>query len=247
MSLLDLNESAVRSTLSRMSRKGWIKAKKYGRRSRYSITTRGYALLDEGYQRIFEQAYSNWDGQWYLASYSLPEKKRRSRHILRTKLSWLGFGQLAPGTWISPHDRQVHLMSLIKELDVEPYVDVFSGIYLGPASIGQLVHRCWDLEALEKQYHSFIINYQQQFESDLNRDIGECQSTREEFFIRRFWLTHDFQSFPLTDPNLPTNLLSNDWIGFTARDLFDRYRDFLSVYVDDFVDEVMLENGRISG
>jgi len=247
MSLLGLNERAVRSTLSRMSQKGWIKAKKYGRRSRYSITSRGYALLDEGHQRIFEPAYVDWDGQWYTAFYSLPEDKRRLRHNLRTKFSWLGFGQLAPGTWISPHDRQVELMSLIKELDVQPHVDVFSGIYLGPSSIEELVHRCWDLAALEEQYLNFISKHQKQYEHYLNQDSRECRSRREELFVRRFWLTHDFQSFPLKDPNLPTDLLPDEWIGFAARDLFDRYREFLSAYVDEFVDHVILGNGLPSG
>jgi phenylacetic acid degradation operon negative regulatory protein len=247
MSLLGLNERAVRSTLSRMSQKGWIKATKYGRKSRYSITSRGHALLEEGHQRIFEDAYTDWDGQWYMAFYSLPEDKRRLRHFLRTKFSWLGFGQLAPGTWISPHDRQVELMSLIEELDVQPHVDVFSGAYLGPSSIEELVHRCWDLAALEKQYLNFISKHQKQYEHYLNQDSRECQSKREELFVRRFWLTHDFQSFPLKDPNLPTDLLPDDWIGFAARDLFDRYREFLSAYVDEFVDNVILGSGLPSG
>jgi phenylacetic acid degradation operon negative regulatory protein len=138
-------------------------------------------------------------------------------------------------------------MSLIKELDVQPHVDVFSGIYLGPSSIEELVHRCWDLAALEEQYLNFISKHQKQYEHYLNQDSRECQSRREELFVRRFWLTHDFQSFPLKDPNLPTDLLPDEWIGFAARDLFDRYREFLSAYVDEFVDNVILGNGLPSG
>lgn len=241
MSLLDLNERAVRSTLSRMSQKGWIKAEKFGRCSRYYVTPQGYALLTEGHQRIFETAYQDWDGRWYMVFYSLPENKRRKRHALRTKFAWLGFGRAAPGTWISPHDRRGELLSIIDDLEVESYVNVFSGTYFGPSSVEELVQRCWDLEALEEQYRDFIANHQPEYEKYLA--IADCQSSQEELFVRRFWLTHDFQSFPLKDPNLPTELLPQDWIGFTARKLFDDYRQFLSAKVDAFVDDIVLSDG----
>ncbi len=63
--------------------------------------------------------------------------------------------------------------------------------------------------------------------------------TPEECFVHRFWLTHDFQSFPLKDPNLPTVLLPPNWIGFEARKLFDDYRRLLEAPANRFVDKVV--------
>lgn len=236
---LDVSERAVRSTLSRMSRKGWIMSQKHGRRSRYVITPRGRDLLEQGRQRIFEPVFSEWDGHWHLVVYSLPEGKRRTRHTLRQNLTWLGFGSLAPGTWISPWDRRQELKAALVGLDVECYVSLFSGLYLGPASAAEMVTRCWDLDALQKQYQAFLDRFQPEYEHyHLCVRRGEPIDLAESF-IRNFWLVHEFQSFPLRDPNLPPVLLPPDWAGFAARDLFERYHELLGVYANQFVDQVM--------
>jgi phenylacetic acid degradation operon negative regulatory protein len=243
MGLLGVSERAVRSTLSRMTRKGWIRSKKYGRRSQYSLNRMGEVLLEAGQRRIFEPTFTEWDHEWHLVVYSLPEKKRRIRHALRTQLSWLGFGSLAPGTWISPHDRRSELKNLLTDLGVEPHVDVFCGPYLGPASAVELVQRCWDLSGLEEQYQEFIGRHRPMYLECLNLEREDSPLKSEECFVRRFWLMHEFQSFPLKDPNLPTALLPSDWSGFTARKLFDDYRRLLGTYANQYVDEYVQTDG----
>lgn len=236
MELLGTSERAVRSTLSRMTRKGWLKSQKYGRRSRYSLTPAGKALLEVGGRRIFESIITQWDQQWTMVVYSLPEQKRRRRHHLRTQLSWLGFGLLAPGTWISPHDRREELSDLAADLGVEAHVDFFCGLYLGPGTAQELVQRCWDLEVLASQYQEFINRHLPAYQECASQD-QPMSLTAEECFLRRFWLTHDFQSFPLKDPNLPTALLPPDWIGFAARQLFDDYRRLLDARANKYVNQ----------
>lgn len=245
MDLLGISERAVRSTLSRMSRKGWIYAKKHGRRSRYHVTARGHRLLEEGHMRIFEPAFTEWDGHWHLVLYSLPEEIRRKRHALRTRLSWLGFGRLTPGAWISPHDRREELKVVFTDLDVECHIDLFSGLYLGPASSKELASRCWDMEGLESQYQSFIDQYKPEYEEFLLSENGGKLLSEEMCFRRRFWLTHDFQSFPLRDPNLPVSLLEKEWTGFEAKKLFDAYRSRLEVHVNDFMDRILSGDGVV--
>ena len=66
----------------------------------------------------------------------------------------------------------------------------------------------------------------------------------EKCFKRRFWFTHEFQSFRLKDPNLPIELLSPDWIGFATRERFDNYRQLLGSYTEEFIDEVICGDGR---
>jgi phenylacetic acid degradation operon negative regulatory protein len=239
MELLDVSERAVRSTLSRMTRKGWVVSKMHGRRSQYTVTPRGLALLAGGHRRIFEPLYTGWDGQWRLVVYSLPEKKRKKRHSLRKQLTWLGFGRLASGAWVSPHDRRAELEAIFAELNVEAYVDLFAGHYLGPGAAEELVQRCWDMETLAAQYTEFLDRYRPQFERDRRCfELGDLP-TPEECFVRNFWLIHEYQSFPLKDPNLPITLLPEEWIGFKARRLFEQYRDLLSGPANEFVDELM--------
>jgi phenylacetic acid degradation operon negative regulatory protein len=239
MNMLSVSERAVRSALSRMTRKGWITPQKHGRRSRYSLTMQGRVLLERGQRRIFEPIITDWDGQWHLIVYSLPEKNRRLRHVLRTQLNWLGFGRIAPGTCISPYARTSEFDSLLNDLNVASYVDMFSGVYTGPSSTDELVHRCWDLTGLERQYKAFIEDHQQDYLRclDVKNTTGFLEP--KECFVRRFWLIHRFQSFPLKDPNLPTSLLPFDWVGKTARTLFDNYHQLLGTYANQYVDDVI--------
>ncbi len=244
MGLLDVSERAVRSTLSRMTRKGWIATEKHGRRSKYKITPHGRSLLEQGQARIFEPIFTDWDGTWHMVVYSLPEKVRRLRHELRKQLTWLGFGSLAPGTWISPHDRRDELENLFVTKGVEPYVELFSGVHLGPSSNRELVDRCWNLEELQEAYQDFADRYQPMYEK-LQTQFEQNQSpSAQDCFIDRFWITHEFQAIPLKDPNLPTALLPSDWIGFTARQLLENYRDLLGQYANQSVHEIICGDGR---
>lgn len=239
MELLDVSERATRSALSRMMRKGWVTSEKQGRMSQYKLTPKGQALLVRGGQRIFEPVFTDWDGCWQLVVYSLPEDQRNRRHILRKQLTWLGFGHLAPGTWCSPHNRQAELDELFSELEVEPYVDLFSGVYQGPATAKELVQHCWDLDALAEQYQAFITSYEPDYLAYKEMLAEKRQLSPEQCFVRRFWLTHDFTTFPLTDPNLPIELLPEDWIGLSARRLFDDYRQLLSEPANQFLNDIM--------
>jgi phenylacetic acid degradation operon negative regulatory protein len=239
MELLDVSERAVRSTLSRMARKGWLVSQMHGRRSQYTVTRRGLALLAGGYSRIFEPLFTDWDGQWRLIVYSLPEKKRKKRHSLRKQLTWFGFGRLASGAWVSPRDRRAELETILAELKVEDYVDLFAGQYAGPGDAEELVHRCWDMETLAAQYGEFLDKYGPQYERDRRCFEQGEPPTPENCFVRNFWLIHEFQSFPLKDPNLPITLLPENWVGFKARHLFEQYREILSGPANEFVAEVM--------
>ncbi len=235
LELLGVSERAARTTLSRMALKGWLAAKKQGRRSQYSLTPRGWSLLKQGEQRIFEPPFSDWNGLWQVVVYSLPEDKRRLRHALRQRLAWFGFGPLASSTWVSPHDRRMEVKNVCAELGVQEYVDIFSGMHLGPSQDKNMAQRCWDLPDLESHYREFISRFENEYH--------ECQNngglTPEACFARRFWLMYYFQSFPRKDPNLPTLLLPTDWIGFQARGLFDGYRRLLEPSSDQFVDDIM--------
>ncbi len=237
LELLGVNERAARSVLSRMTRKGWVMARKKGRRSQYSLTARGWSLLEEGGQRIFEAPFLNWDGLWHLVVYSIPEDKNHLRHALRQRLIWLGFGRLAPATWISPHNRLTELENICNELAIQDYVRVFSGMHRDISSIQVLIQNCWDLPQLEAEYQEFVICYQAEYEQCNLQGNGKLAA--DECFVRRFWLTYDFQPFPLKDPNLPTTLLSPDWIGFRARQLFDDYRQLLGPATNQFIDKVV--------
>jgi phenylacetic acid degradation operon negative regulatory protein len=236
---LGVSERAARSALSRMASRGWLIARKQGRRSQYSLATQGQRLLERSERRIFEPPYADWDGLWHMVIYSLPESKRDLRHTLRTQLIWLGFGPLAPATWISPRDRRAEVEAICNELGMRDCVDLFSGMYQGSTSDCALVERCWDLPALEAEYRQFIARYEAEYADLRGLGTARLSGAPDMCFARRFWITHEFQRFPRKDPGLPVALLPPSWIGFDARQLFDGYRQLLEPYANQFVDEVL--------
>jgi phenylacetic acid degradation operon negative regulatory protein len=229
---------AVRSALSRMSRKGWLESRRTGRYSFYSLTPKCLALLEEGARRIFQPRHDPWDGRWHLLTYSIPESKRHLRRRLRKRLLWLGFGALHSATWISPRDLQAEVEQIADALQVRPYLEFFAAEHRGFASDEEIVTRCWDLERLDDYYAAFISRYDPPFQEHRARLMtGDAPESRE-CFAQRFMLIHEYRSSPYVDPNLPPELLPDDWLGEKAIQLFQQYHDLLSQKAEAFVDSV---------
>ena len=177
----------------------------------------------------------DWNGRWQMAVYSLPEGKRPLRNELRQKLEWFGFGNLAPGTWISAHNRQSELQPIIEELGIRENVLLCMAENVGGMLDTEIVQRCWNLDELAAEYEQFVARWQPQFAQVQMANI----LSPEARFAKRFWLTFDFQPFPRKDPNLPANLLPANWIGHTARDLFTQFRQTLNEGLPQFFMELL--------
>ncbi|MFN2220358.1 MAG: PaaX family transcriptional regulator C-terminal domain-containing protein, partial [Anaerolineae bacterium] len=61
----------------------------------------------------------------------------------------------------------------------------------------------------------------------------------QECFKQRFMLVHEYRSSPYVDPNLPVELLPDDWLGDRATRLFQQVRDLLTGEAEAFVDSVL--------
>lgn len=224
---LGLSEAAVRTTLSRMTSKGWLVSQRQGRNSFYELTSRGRALLEEGEERIYHPPTDKpWDERWTLVAYSIPEDSRYLRDRLRVRLEWLGFGSLGNGLWISPHDAREELAGAAREIGIREHLEVFRAEHAGFSDTGALVEACWDLRALQRRYLKFIERLLPRFE--VCRDELEAGTLSDErCFDERFDLVHDYREFPKLDPYLPGSLLPEDWAGDRAVGLFTTFHDLL--------------------
>jgi phenylacetic acid degradation operon negative regulatory protein len=113
--------AAARAALSRLRRRGLLSSSKTGRRTSYGLTQRARLVLAEGRDRImaFGRRSEPWDGRWTVAAFSVPEAQRALRHVLRTRLLWLGFAPLYDGMWVSPHDSVGPALEVLGDLKVE--------------------------------------------------------------------------------------------------------------------------------
>ena len=236
---LEVGERAARSALSRMKQNGWLKASRSGRRSAYTLTAKIKALLEEGTRRLFGPRPVDWDGNWHLVVYSLPQEHRTLRRQLRTRLSWLGYGMLLPGTMVAAFPRREEVTELFQELEVEPYVHFFSSSKLETADGHEIVARCWDVSELNRRYARFINRYQPSFEQFLDSRQRSGSLPPEESFVYRFWITYEFSSFPREDPYLPPELLPPDWVGGRAAELLRDYRELLKETAEGYAGSTM--------
>ena len=241
LGLFGLSQQAVRSSLSRMSRNGWLESRRVGRHSFYSLTPQCVVLLEEGARRIFQPRHDPWDGRWHLLTYSIPESKRHLRRKLRRRLLWLGFGALHQATWISPRNQQSQVEQVADALQVRTYLEFFAAEHQGFSSDEEIVARCWNLKHLNKYYATFITRYDPPFRDYQARlKVGDWL-TPQECFVQRFMLIHEYRSSPYVDPNLPPELLPDDWLGEDATRLFQEYHDLLVDRAEAYVDSVFAQ------
>jgi phenylacetic acid degradation operon negative regulatory protein len=240
LSNFDLSEQSVRSAVSRMCSQDLLKARRLERKSYYSLTENGLNLLAKGSQRIFMRKNNNWDGNWHIVIYSIPEQRREARDRLRIELGWLGYGHLSEATWISPYDLTREVEDLAKRLQVREYMQMFlfQAKHEGSTDPRKIVARCWDLGKIHERYANFIDKYRPKLESTVNRlkageNIEEC-----ECFVERFNLIHEYRKLPFLDPDLPRELLPQNWLRPEAAALFNEYHGSLTEKANRYFDSV---------
>ncbi len=238
---LGLSSQAVRSTLSRMSRKGWLVGRRSGRFSFYAPTAKTVRLLDEGVQRLFAPQPREWDGRWHILTYSVPETRRQLRDRLRERLAVRGFGRLGSSTWISPYEPGPEVTEWLASAGAAAYVHLFRAEHTGFSEARRLAAHAWDLGGLNRAYRDFLDRH----EAEYGR-LREANSRRGgmepvEGFVRRFELTLSYLSFPYVDPGLDPELLPEDWLGDRAAELFREYHSLLTEKAGEFVDMVLAE------
>lgn len=206
---LGVAEKATRQALMRTSNAGWLEPRKIGRRTRWQLTESARKLLTDGAERIYSHRPApEWDGHWVMVQVRIPESDRRARHVVRTRLTWAGFGSLGAGLWISPHqDRQQEAERVLREAKVADAAHVFIARHTGITDTRAMVAQAWDLPAIEAQY--------EQFTAEFGGDPHTC-----DVLARQLELVHAWRRFPSVDPALPRELLPARWTGTTAAALF---------------------------
>ncbi|KZF12571.1 MAG: PaaX family transcriptional regulator C-terminal domain-containing protein [Rhodococcus sp. (in: high G+C Gram-positive bacteria)] len=207
---LGVGPSATRSLLARMTDRGMLGRHKSGRKTFYSLTEHGSAVLADGSRRVWRAAeQSSWDGQWTMVALSVPEDARHLRHRARSRLGWAGFGSTASGLWVTPRIRDV---SAILGTDFEGAdLTVTIGRTHPPTTDESLVAAAFDLGRIAQHYAEF-------HERWATKDVSEFDA--EGAFAARIRLQAEWLSVGRADPLLPASLLPHAWPADAADRLF---------------------------
>ncbi|CAN5323780.1 PaaX family transcriptional regulator C-terminal domain-containing protein [soil metagenome] len=217
LELLGIEHRAARQALARTGADGLIASTKVGRRAQWSLTRTGQRLLTEGAERIYSFAGETigWDGEWLVLLVSVPETERGLRRRVRTRLAWAGFGSPTPGVWVTPRPQLAdEAREALADLGLSRSVFAFVGPHAGIGDEPELVARAWDLSEIAARYDRFLATF-----------AGLEPADDTEALLFQIHLVHEWRRFPFLDPQLPTELLPDDWAGRSARELFHDKHD----------------------
>jgi phenylacetic acid degradation operon negative regulatory protein len=234
MGELGVDEPAVRSSISRLKRRGILEAQRVEGAAGYALSAQAREILDEGDRRIFERHRATPGDGWILAVFSVPESERQRRHTLRSRLTWLGFGTVASGVWIAPGHLDAETRDVLHRHGLSSYVDLFRADYLGFGDVAEQVPAWWDLDSLGRLYDEFVLVYQPvltRWRRRRTNDAGEAFAD----YVR---VLTAWRRLPFLDPGLAPELLPPGWPGVRAADLFFALRDRLAGPAHDHVEGV---------
>jgi phenylacetic acid degradation operon negative regulatory protein len=222
---LGVDEPAVRSSISRLKRRGILVARRAGGAAGYELSGEGQAILREGDHRIFRTERARLGDGWLLAVFSVPEAERRQRHVLRSQLGRLGFGTAAPGVWIAPAYLHEATAEMLGRLGLSGYADLFRADHLAFGDLAAKVRQWWDLDRTEGLAREFVTAY----EPVLHGWAGRRAASRpREAFADYVRVLTDWRRLPYLDPGLPAELLPPGWTGARAAEIFFTLRSRLA-------------------
>lgn len=210
-----ITERNARQAIARLGEQGIAGAERHGRRTRWNLSDRGMRLLASGSERIYSFGHraDAWDEEWLLVICSIPESQRATRHQFRTQLTFDGFGFIAPTIAVSPHgDREKAANDILTDLGLADTAITFRSRSGSMTDDETVMRTAWDLEALTAEYSNFV---------DAVGNSRAGTSSGADAMGSTLMLVDAWRRFPFIDPELPTALLPEQWIGSRARELFD--------------------------
>jgi phenylacetic acid degradation operon negative regulatory protein len=223
MESLRIDEQSVRSTISRLKRRGILVPQAHLGQAGYALSEYGRELLRESDDRNFDRRRATLADGWITAVFGVPESERSKRHLLRSRLRWLGFGTVSAGVWIAPSTLLTESQETIRRHDLGNYVDLFTGPHHGPQSTLSRVGAWWDLAEVDATYRDYIAT----MDPLLARAEAGASSDAECFsdFVRA--LT-SWRRLPVVDPGIPHDLLPTEWHADQAAALVARIGSLLA-------------------
>lgn len=222
MADLEVDAPAVRSSISRLKRRGTLVAQRHDGAAGYAPSPATLQMLAEGDVRIFDRTRAVPSDGWVLVVFSVPESERDQRHSLRSCLTRLGFGTVAPGVWVAPGNLADETRETLQRSGLDGYVDLFIAEHLAFGDLHAKVGQWWSLDELDELYAEFVRRYR-----PVRDRVASTSSTHREAFSAYVPMVTQWRRLSYLDPGLPLVLLPTGWTGETAGELFDELNQLL--------------------
>lgn len=237
----DINERAVRTSVQRLSRDGWLQSERVGRKSRYALTREGGARIDQASPRMYSPPIEAWDGTWTVAFAPPGSLQAWERSQLRKYLEWEGYTMAASGVFLHPLGSADSLNEILGELNLANDVFVFSARSIEAVSALGLcdgVVQFWDLNEASDRYLHFLSVF-----DPVARQLGQApgEFSDMDLFQIRLLAIHAFRRASLHAPRLPAALYPNGWPGLDAYHLCKKIYSHSWQAAEQYLDRLYAE------
>ena len=205
---LGIGEAAIRQTLYRMEKSGALETRRAGRVKLYAPSAPTRAVIETGRARILGGEELAWDGRWTVVHFRFPADEAQLRDRLREVLMVEGFGALEPGLYLHPRDRVERVAAAAREAGAQERLLIVRGERRHGGDDRRLVHELWDLAGIRARYLAFLRRFE---------DVDAAGLSDLEAFAVRFATVFEFFRITWDDPELPPELLPDDWPATRAR------------------------------
>ncbi|TCM93285.1 PaaX family transcriptional regulator [Paenibacillus sp. BK033] len=206
-----ISHQIVRNALSKLKKDGYAES---AERSRYKATP-----LGEEFIRIINAKPGlygkEWDGQWCMVMFEIPESERRRRDSFRSELLQLGFGSLYKSVYVSPWDYREEVIRLALQCEVTEYITVTNTRIVHNGITPEKAASLWPLEELQELYRE----KERWFREGLEPALTELEAAGTgtggglPLFVLFLELGEVIAELGLRDPMLPDPLLPEAWTG----------------------------------
>lgn len=202
-----INYETLRAAYYILKRKGLIRIIKDEAFYKPQITRVGKKRLESLIPVYDEERI--WDKRLYLVTYDVPEEKKDDRDVLREYLKKIGCGMLQRSVFLTPYNPKETLRGFIEKKDLRASIiisDVGEDGSIGEKDIKTLVREVYRLDELNEDYRSFIYEFKD-VKKETTKSLKACFTFVE--ILER-------------DPQLPFELLPDNWLGDRAYEIFKR-------------------------
>lgn len=234
----DKNESAIRMGLSRAVQSGILINTKQDNEVFYEFTEQGLHQVNRWRQSVtrfqsnIERQRSRWNGQWHAI---VIDESSPYRYALIKRLSELYYGRLGTNLWISAFPFSAEIWAALPpEVESETVLQMWEVKNIGGMTDRNLAAAAWPIKRMSRQY----MDYRVELEAAATQFYGDEVSAST---VLPFIHTYGKRLFEIMsgDPQLPTDILPEDWPGLATTRRFTKIRARVLPIADAYIDSIL--------